>query len=373
MKRLAFLGVVALLAACGGSSSDGSGGDGREPAEPVALSALCAAWGEAWCRAAVVCGGVTEAQVPACAAVQASTCDQAAAEAQVQERMVAYDGESYRRCLDNLVAFPRCDEERRPQPFENDPDCAKAAVGKLADLADCGGGFGPFGNRQCAKGRCADEACGEGFCEPVPQKGQSCFFECAQGLRCLEGVCRPLAAEGEPCDRMEEECAAGLFCRAPEGSFDGTCSRPLPVGTVCDRYVDACEAGAYCPSMGDETTCTPRGSQGATCDTFVESCAEGFSCGVFGDTCSPQQPEGAACDWDARCLEPLRCVSGACARPPIVGEPCTPDEWTTNPCLTGWCDGTVCRPPLPGGAACTSNDECADHSPCVDGVCGYCW
>lgn len=101
---------------------------------------------------------------------------------------------------------------------------------------------------RCAGGlHCTSVAPAEIVCRPLPQAGEPCGFDCAEGLVCddLTDTCRAPRGAGEPCAE-DAVCRDGLVCR------DGACAAPPGAGEACHNY--RCALGLAC----EAEVCAPE-------------------------------------------------------------------------------------------------------------------
>jgi hypothetical protein len=238
----------------------------------------------------------------------------------------------------------------------------------------------------CAGG---DGVCSnEGICEPRRKAGEDCASEvaCETGLACLAGKCQALSGAGEGCDREEKcapelrcvagkcvaplglhspcvdalECAPGLVC---SGDANKECSEPSATGCSAS---DGCGYAAVC---AQPRVCSPRLAKNAPC-TSDRACAASLYCDSVTGTCLERPGLDAACGNGLNCAEGLGCdPSGAqdpkCLALPGAGQPCALGAAGPLLCAQGLgCTDGLCGA-LPGeGAACTSDNRCAEGLAC---------
>lgn len=254
---------------------------------------------------------------------------------------------------------------------------------------------------------------------PTPQGG-ACREdgECASGLLCasstatsiFDGTCRPLAL-GSSC-AGNWECAYSYVCAGAGPNHPGTCQVGKSVGATCTTYLQDvnqnvysdCAPATQCLDLdGSGPRCVDGAPLGARCGTQTGrysgwvGCLEGYCAkDPAGDptagTCQPTKPTGAACDSDAACGRPNRCLTGAdgqrCVMPQApapVGSVC---ELLLSDCGAGeYCalpasfdpEGPdiptygSCALAIPAGQPCRAIfDLCAPLAQCVEGVCKQC-
>lgn len=160
-------------------------------------------------------------------------------------------------------------------------------------------------------------------------------------------------------DKMAKVCPLGVL---EERIYDAACESALtgtvPQGEPCVRSFD-CVA-----PMGVRGRCllsNDNGVESSQCIGERYLRQEGAPCsGWFGgDRCDPTA--GLYCG-----------ISETCRRIGQLGEPCEPGwNYYMNACVAGaYCMDNVCRPVVPKGGACTTNDECGWENRCNDGICG---
>ncbi len=128
-------------------------------------------------------------------------------------------------------------------------------------------------------------------------------------------------------------CDAVFGDEPPEGcDFEEIFVGILPVGACCDER-GGCEPGSYCEGSSDETV--------GLCVAFV--------------------PENGDCS-NAQCAAGLRCVPGetavTCQLAAAFGESCGEFDCAAPYVCVGLPSGT-CGEPLPAGATCVEDSECA--------------
>lgn len=147
-------------------------------------------------------------------------------------------------------------------------------------------------------------------------------------------------ALGEACTEYEnaegDDCERGLFC------WSDRCialQDEYVVGDVCYTEYPYCEGEAVCLDVDDD--------------------------GVW--MCEALPTAGEPCLYDT-CAAGLLCNDSACIEVPALGEPCGPADAPCDPCLA--CATTIepatCELPEPGpiGAACSSDEQCAEGAWC---------
>lgn len=316
-------------------------------------------------------------------------------------------GVDTRRC-DDAVAF--CEDQ-----YDGGAFCvARRAIGQPCLANDCVAGslcfrdpmmpatatcIAPLPNGAACPSPAYSSYCASGWCTTAGQCASRdagmapcrAPSDCASGIQgvcrglvlapdggvLVQGVCGGPSALGAACSMdwgrgscdtlAGHACLDGVCKRLTAGSLDAgdECIRP-PFGVQAPYYgFAACPRGFSCQE--DPTAfriwgrCRPALGIGARCTTQFHSCADGLSCEVIADggsVCQVLNAAGAPCP----CLQDFRCVTGAdggraCAPLAGVDAGCS---YTTE-CLPSLrCLAGSCLPPLPAGATCTYDDDCAD-------------
>lgn len=202
-----------------------------------------------------------------------------------------------------------------------------------------------------------------GICDLYPRAGGDADCAdtgCPLGYACEASVCAPLGTAG--CVR-HEDCEDGERC----DPVTGACVVGVPTGDVlgapCVDDLD-CLSGS-CAQLTTGGVCTQA------CDGLAPravACPSGFLCdgdavGVCGTgLCLAGRPGdaslGAPCEEDSDCASSM-CDGGVCATPcdPLVEGGC-PSNFVCEPGQAAGCG--ACKPPLPLGARCRFNEDCAD-------------
>jgi hypothetical protein len=177
----------------------------------------------------------------------------------------------------------------------------------------------------CASGlACIEDVCrkrsnvAEGATCVFSKGGSTTVLNCSPGLYCdltiagtsYSGSCKKIPNKGEAC---KSECADGLYCK------DGTCADRLAVGAPCSSTVQ-CREELACKRSGASGACTARTSVrvDAACDQETTFCEPGLSCVRNREelgTCKVPLAAGAACDeanGGVPCGPYLSCLSGTC-------------------------------------------------------------
>ncbi len=249
----------------------------------------------------------------------------------IEAERLRFDRVEFDACID-AYATVDCVED-------SPPTCYAAFVGQRATGESCAYA------QECADGWCSASFGTCGQCERAAVVGESCRFSlCRDDLLCVragnDNVCVEATAQvGEPCGTtVSGLCAGRLDCVGPSGSR--VCVVPGELGDACDltrTTIADCDA--------------PRGL------TCLDGTCEAIAWGGVGESCV----EPAMCDSTAACNgSTMRCVE-----PPGLGEPC---DGVCQPGL--YCRaGDTCRPLLPRGSTCASDDDCELGLWCVSGTC----
>ena len=363
-KVSAIVLVSALLAACGGSSSEFTSGG------PIALDQLPDKLSVALCKAEQDCSPFFYGIAFANRDCKTTLADQLreATFTQIQVRVdakrIIYDGDKAQSCL-AAVTTGSCSVLDNHLPEV----CREALTGTIAVGGNCDIDDECSGHSHClvTAGACP------GKCEPVVTAGVTCAADsdCDVGLTCSKVTlhCAVPAAVGEPCQGGSgAECAAGLLC---VGSDDGQ-KRPGScqpfeqavtgkVGEACDLQDGPwCVAGAAC--VLDSTTPTV-----ATCHAVAKA---GGSCG-FG--IPSECPAGQYCPLQLTDLA-LGKLTATCAALPTSGESCAPAVGFARCAGSLVCDESTtplkptCIALRSLGQSCANDDLCKSQH-CVGSVC----
>ena len=311
MRRVAVLGVLGVLASCGGLDVDEYAGQ---------LAA-------ARCGYQVRCG--LFATLDDCLAEAARTAiDNPNPKAAVDAGKIAFSEDAAQACLDAYAALS-CDTTMQTSALDV---CADVFTGTV-----------PIGETCAFDGECESDSCVVPSCTGV----------------CCQGTCAPARtppAIGEPCTFL---CADGAYC-----TIEGTCAALLPAGAACSDPL-ACAVGLYCAGYSAMTSgsCRAIPHLGEPCESF---CAEAGAICDSG-TCVEAGVRGDACTSSAQCSVYYECIDGACATFPALGMPCT------SRCADGaWCNSGTCEAQKPLSADCLRNDECQTHFCLRNGAVGAC-
>ncbi|HVK63836.1 MAG TPA: hypothetical protein VM694_05165 [Polyangium sp.] len=166
---------------------------------------------------------------------------------------LGYDGELVAKCIPKLKGVCSAFED---DLFENDAECSKIFVGKVADGGDCAN------DDECAG---ANSVC-------VGDSGDNEF-----------GKCQPRGAVGAACD-FEDDCTTG-YC----DYFTNACGELKAIGEACTG--SDCK-DSYCNST--TSVCTAKKADGAACSSFEECTSD--ECDTETDTCVVPPVPAPICD-----------------------------------------------------------------------------
>jgi hypothetical protein len=154
---------------------------------------------------------------------------------------------------------------------------------------------------------------------------------------CAESVTRDLCSnfQFDPhCDLPNGTIESGKPCESNAQCQTGICGGPGTTGS-CGRCSPVLETGAPCtpggPPCNKSATChngaclkTVRGDSGASCDVGSPDCKSGI-CDSKTHTCVDPLPAGATCfsEWD--CADGLTCSGIVCTPTVALGAACAPE------------------------------------------------
>ncbi len=365
MRHLsAIVAVSALLAACGGSSTQFTAGGA------IPLEQLPAELGKALCQAEQACSpffyqvAFGNADCAGVLAAQLAESTFAQIQIAIDAKKANYDGLKAQSCV-SAVANGGCGVLDNDLPAV----CREALSGTVASGGECDIDAECSGLSRCQ----IDGNTCPGKCAPLSSAGVACTRndDCALGLICSNAThhCAAPAAEGEPCDGgSAEQCASGLLCigSSDDKKLAGQCATPAraltqQAGETCS--LDAgpwCAQGLACVIEGVSPAsyaCHPTAAAGGTCGIAVPSeCPAGQYCPLdFGDLL-------------------LGKLSASCTALPMAGEACGPALALSRCAGDLVCDTTtnaakpVCVERRVLGQSCTSDALCVSVH-CVDGAC----
>lgn len=292
---LATLGLWALIACSGRTSSDGSSSDGsnsdRTNAEPLDSSSFIAK--------------LCELYVPCCEnenlGKDVQPCRDSFGEVAARSE---YDPAEASHCLTETRAQSNdpdfcmrtpgrsevCTRVYRPKQLPDglplgaactsDNDCAPAAGGTVRCART-----DPVGKERCQlqiDGHAGDGPC-LGTVEVSGFLGQPGFYSAERVYLC--------------------HLSDGLYCTP-----SSTCADAIGVGQPCIVGPSSCEDGNFCERT--TKTCAAFLGEGSSCDQNFYACARGLSCNQ--GTCRPEGAFGARCASAADCGS-KNCVAGTCA------------------------------------------------------------
>ena len=341
----------------------------------------CAAFEDAYCDHAVLCGAsATRADCAPYAAELRAGCElnfannigsridagvvklnYAAASGCMNELASACGADLY-GCLDEafqglraLGAMCQVSDDCEPAAWcqiEGDA-CPGTCVARVAEGGACEkDGLGS----SCAAGL----KCMSGTCAAGVAHGESCpVGNCREGLVCDAETCKTVDELRDACPVEDPTCfVSGVSCRSSTGQ-PTTCRSTFAVfvrrGAACDPGHGAgtatpylrrlCQLGLRCDATGG--TCVDLLASGAPCDPASEppACAQGAFCDDSTETCTPLPGEGAACE--GACSGVLKCVNDVCTALAELGAACTENLQ----CGSGACTDGTCTPKWACGAA----------------------
>lgn len=170
------------------------------------------------------------------------------------------------------------------------------------------------------------------------------------------GTCLAHLAEGDACDPT----SAGAAACAPElMCIEASCERPPGEGEDCTE--EPCADGLRCVvEDAGVATCRSVGGLGDPCEA-PEACADGLGCSPDTDQCVETLPRGAACRSDEECADVDHCTAeSTCA--PRLGAGAVCEDGGCQAGLTCAFDADV------GELRCQASAALGD--PCDPGICG---
>jgi hypothetical protein len=187
--------------------------------------------------------------------------------------------------------------------------------------------------------------------------------ECSQQVFDLDGPCgsmwQGLVPTGGACGAGIESfvCDSASTC-VLDLSLCGTCEPAVGEGQSCGN-------GVRCTPETDcvDDVCVRRGLPGDPCDPAP--CVLGTSCEAGLCAADEIVGLGVPCDASHDCQYRAACVGGVCVKAGLYGDPCS----ATEPCASGFCDGTTCAPLREDGAACDGANQCVSGL-CDGATCG---
>ncbi|KAF0291358.1 hypothetical protein FJT64_001117 [Amphibalanus amphitrite] len=274
----------------------------------------------------------------------------------------------HRMCMTDKCSVPlstdRCDVTTE---FCQAGPTGNMCVTKLMDMTSC------KVNVQCMSGRCEN-----GMCMPkTPGKkpiGAACMMhtEC-ETMWCVVGKCSghvcatgspggtrcvPQSADGGPCT-TGFQCVSGV-CR------DNVCGRREECSVTSEGTSD-------CP-LGQQCVLTSRGYR---CQLGSDRCPRPFSSlgcnrnqycttSSSGNICTEKQPV------DARCTDPIECLSGTCRNNRCKQDACPMVDTSIDCMPTQYCSpgerGNMCVAKKEARARCSASQQCLSNV-CERGVC----
>jgi hypothetical protein len=251
--------LVALLQACGGSTTDGNGAPGAsiqvDDFPSAAAHALCDHFGDCCSQASL------DFNESSCLATQ------------IVDAQAKLDGRGKRRYVPTAAAACIADLKQVAKlcavPVKEGPDCGwKLLIGTIATGGAC------TESDECAPPAvCTDSVC---VATPFAKRGGKCVATCLGGDQSQVTSCYGATATSGPVCSSDD----GLMC-----GDDGTC-QPLPDLDGAGAAGDAC--------------------------TSASPCEQDFYCDDTSDQCAAQKPPFASCAADEECGDPQTCMNGQC-------------------------------------------------------------
>jgi hypothetical protein len=297
MKNIICLGVVSLVAACGGGSGS------------ISINDLGARLKAADCRFAVACH--TYPDEGTCEAAFDANQDMNGIVKDVNNNVIKYDDAAAGQCIDDLNALT-CDQTDINGFYKFYYDCQEVLKGTLAEGATCVRSE-ECQSLDCSFSTCSPNMCCQGTCgpaqPPLAADGAPCGNAgCVVSDTCItdpttgNATCKPRVTQGGTCN--EGDCAEGLTC-VLDSTGAGTCQTPLASGAACFGY-GGCGTGLTCIAGA----CTPFIAVGGACDpnNFGE-CVQWADCDSATSTCKALALPGAACNTATATF----CLAGNCS------------------------------------------------------------
>lgn len=311
-----------------------------------------------WCAYQIRCGKVGASESPKCgvpaplALAQPGDVDVVTA---VARRRMQFHPDNAEECLSAVKHAP-CDPAQAAVEF------LRHCHGVVGANVSTGGAC--LGDEECVGGACVGADCG-GHCVAYAPPGGGCVPSGGAPPRtcdatvayCDGAVCRRHRQPGDKCTQ-DLECAFDYVCAV------GKCDDPvrLSEGDVCNAAEQPpCKDGLYCDETG---SCSKRKSSGSVC-TRPNACDDALVC--LAGKCAPWLDVGGACtvsgSMPTGCPATQACA-GRCAATPVKlapGAACATDDDCAD---TLYCNGGFCAHRNGVGAACTSDHECVGPLAC---------
>jgi len=234
----------------------------------------------------------------------------------------------------------------------------------------------------CQDGKCIEQDCGSGACDPDTGECVDCINEdqCRDDQICVDNecVCPPGFVERDGVCVPAPECVSAEDCDECEVCRNGQCvPRQCPPGQVCvGEYgcVPKCDCNDQ-TSCDDITTFCYQDPNSGLCGCIpcqgdcTNGCADPCLCSETLNQCINNNCEGP-CSNGLDCGDGCGCLDGQCV-------PCQTLDCTTTDCgdaLGCNCSGGACietNPPCEG-LPCSTENDCGEGCTCVGGVCVSC-
>lgn len=214
--------------------------------------------------------------------------------------------------------------------------------------------------------------------------------DCTRGAPACELLSQGLGTAASAC-RVDEECAAGLYCTGAFEAQCGSCESPGALGTPC-RDDRACASNLRCSTRGvcaatarigrgcgsDLVTdvvcmtgtclqgvCRAFVAIGGACDASMRPCDAAVAACVDGVcTAASRAADGAPCDGARLCHDDAICVEGTCRLRLREGESCRSGD--PIPCGAGLiCAADISCIRRRGWEICRSDDACEPGLRCA--------
>lgn len=248
----------------------------------------------------------------------------------IENDKIRYDGTASFDCLEALASIgcDRTQVDARTTPAA----CDKVFQGRVDDGEACA----------------FHDECRSGICEDIPActRDTCCYGTCATSLRSpVDGACRG-----------DSQCVEGTYCHKSH-----VCRARIGENMSCDD-ARGCEFGLACVGVTDlqAGTCRRLPATGQACP--YKECSD-INAVCSNSNCIALGLPGAACSSDAECTFYGECdeIAGHCIDTPSLGMPC--DVYCAG---EAWCDLNICVAPLPDGAMCGADNQCASTD-CFEG------
>ncbi len=290
--------VIALAAACGGSTSSVPSGGAAQACSDAATAA---------CDRVAACSPFLVqylyGDVQTCASRFQSTCTNAA----------TAHGTGWTPTAEEACAKAVPGETCADVVSNNPPSACRASAGQLANGVACGD------PSQCQSQYCNLGTSGTcGACATRAASACNRDQDCNYGQVCVTGGCVAPGLSGSTCDGTHP-CNKTLACK------NGTCAAPDQAGASCvvgdkDNLFGSCDElqGLYCHAVSRVCTALPLVKPGQPCGLVnggLTGCYAFGACPQAGGTCTAALADGASCTAKDHCMPPAECSGGVCKLP----------------------------------------------------------